>query len=765
MNEWVKDTGDVIPSDWETPGLPVDGDWTNACGCESFNKPVNSTVDTIRITGKPGTITSVEGGLSKWALVLNDTPDDFRIDRFDDSGALADSPLTIARADGVATFHDPLMLSRDPVEDMEAATKAYTDSKAGIPDAPAINWYYGRFNSAWAVIPIQSDAPSDGQAYVRQNNAWSLAFTGSGYLPLTGGTISGNLTVSGIMTVSGPNSFVLNAPNGQQRAILGQTSGLTRWQMQLGDQTSEGTGNSGSNFSLSAYALTGSPLGTWLSIARSDGSTVFNGSGVTIQGGLAVNGLLALASLNNLAIYGGSAGQVITTNGSGILTWTTPSGGGGPSGPPVTISDTAPSAPSVGALWWDSVGGQLYVWYQDANSSQWVPTTNAASLPPPASTTVLGVVKVDGTTITAAADGTITASASGAIGDNRIINGDMRINQRSIASGATAVGYTLDRWKYDTTQVGKLTYRQGGFLPNSVGGAVGFGTSMVFSVASSFTPGATDKFAFSQPIEADMISDFAWGAPTGQAVTLSFFAMTTGASGTYSGAIKNSSGTRSYHFIFNLVSFVWTKIAITIPPDTTGPTTNWVLAGSSAGVVVAFDLGMGSNFRGPANTWAGADYWGATGAVSFVSAASGNFNFTGVKLEIGSAATPFNRQSLAKSMADCQRYYTQTGGGATAPDSFPGTGYAVTATLAIIIMPLQVRMRAKPTFTFSSAPGLNVSSPATGAIACTAASLGGSSFDLARINLTVASGLVAGQGCSWLPNNSATDWIGLSAEL
>ena len=30
---------------------------------------------------------------------------------------------------------------------------------------------------------------------------------------------------------------------------------------------------------------------------------------------------------------------------------------------------------------------------------------------------------------------------------------------------------------------------------------------------------------------------------------------------------------------------------------------------------------------------------------------------TGVKLEIGSVATPFNRQSPAKSMADCQRYY------------------------------------------------------------------------------------------------------------
>ena len=51
---------------------------------------------------------------------------------------------------------------------------------------------------------------------------------------------------------------------------------------------------------------------------------------------------------------------------------------------------------------------------------------------------------------------------------------------------------------------------------------------------------------------------------------------------------------------------------------------------------------------------------GVTGAVSVVSTNGATFYVTGVKLEIGSVATPYNRQSLAKSMADCQRYYQQT---------------------------------------------------------------------------------------------------------
>jgi hypothetical protein len=42
----------------------------------------------------------------------------------------------------------------------------------------------------------------------------------------------------------------------------------------------------------------------------------------------------------------------------------------------VTIGVTPPASPSVGALWWDSVGGQGYIWYNDGTSSQWAPFTN-----------------------------------------------------------------------------------------------------------------------------------------------------------------------------------------------------------------------------------------------------------------------------------------------------------------------------------------------------------------------------------------------------
>ena len=151
-----------------------------------------------------------------------------------------------------------------------------------------------------------------------------------------------------------------------------------------------------------------------------------------------------------------------------------------------------------------------------------------------------------------------------------------------------------------------------------------------------------------------MIGDFAWGTSGAQPVTLSFWARSS-LTGTFTGSLTNYAGTRSYPFTFSLpAANTWTRIVITIPGDTAG---TWVMSGNCGALSVTFDLGAGANFSGPAGAWASGNFVGATGAVSVVATNAATFYVTGVKLEIGSVATPFNRQSLAKSMADCQRYY------------------------------------------------------------------------------------------------------------
>jgi len=301
-------------------------------------------------------------------------------------------------------------------------------------------------------------------------------------------------------------------------------------------------------------------------------------------------------------------------------------------GASITVADIAPSSPQAGALWFDSVGGQLYVWYNDGSTSQWVPTTN----------------QMGGGYATIAYVDAQNVAQGVAIGDNRIINGDMRIDQRNNGAFGGANAYTVDRWQYSGSQVSKGNWQRVTGM-----GALGFPYSLAFTSSSAYALTTTDSFAFLQAIEADMVSDFAWGTANAQPVTLSFWAQSTLA-GVFGGSIRNATNTRSYPFSFPLSASTPTKVSITIPGDTGG---TWVMSGNAVALSVCFSFGTGVTFSGPANVWAGTNYTSVPGAVSIVGTNGAVFWLTGVKLETGSVATPYNRQSLAKSMADCQRYY------------------------------------------------------------------------------------------------------------
>ena len=207
------------------------------------------------------------------------------------------------------------------------------------------------------------------------------------------------------------------------------------------------------------------------------------------------------------------------------------------------------------------------------------------------------------------------------INDNRIINGDMRIDQRN--NGATviptATSYTLDRWQCLLGQPSKLAFSKTK-RPNP------WGSLTIYLVnLNRHTRASADLFAIIQTIEADMIADFAWGTANAQSVTLSFWAFST-KTGTFSGSVANNgqgSG-RSYPFTYSIpVVSVWTKIIVTIPGDTSGP---WSLQGNGAGLGVHFDLGTGTTYRGPANAWGSAYYVGATGAQSIVATNGASFS-------------------------------------------------------------------------------------------------------------------------------------------
>jgi len=303
-------------------------------------------------------------------------------------------------------------------------------------------------------------------------------------------------------------------------------------------------------------------------------------------------------------------------------------------------------------------------------------------------------------TITDASGGN-TASINGAtpttdntMGRNRIINGDMRIDQRNAGASVTPSGgnYTLDRWMFELSQTSKLTVQQNA---GAVTPPAGFSNYMGITSSSAYSSIATDYFWVNQRIEGFNTADLAWGTANASAITLSFWVRSS-LTGTFSGALSNSSQSRCYPFPFVINSAnTWEKKEITVAGDTTG---TWA-TDNNAGIKLHINLGTGSNRQGAANTWASTDYrGGVTGSVSVVGTNGATLYITGVQLEAGSVATSFERRSYGQELALCQRYY-ETFVNATIQGIFYD-GYSNIAGQSMgINMPYKVTKRALPTVT------------------------------------------------------------------
>lgn len=343
-----------------------------------------------------------------------------------------------------------------------------------------------------------------------------------------------------------------------------------------------------------------------------------------------------------------------------------------------------PSSPTVGQSF--TSGNQQWVW----DGTKWVASGVASGLwVPNAGGVMTGPLTTPG------------ISAPQAMGDNRLINGDMRIDQRNNGAAISPAlgGYAVDRWQFAANQSSKVQLQR---IPASSSLAE-FAYCLNAQSTSTYALLASDTFWIGQVIEADMVSDFAWGTTLAQPVTLSFWARTLAMPGTFSGAIQNQPNppTRSYPFTFSIPAInTWYFVSITIPGDVAG---TWPLSGNAAGLRLLFDLGSGATYRGPANAWASAQYNGVIGANSIVTSSTANLLITGVKLEIGNIATSFNHKTIQDSLADCERYYQIL-------DKILLSPYVVAAGMTVYGSSMfKTTMRAVPTCTV----GTNSSSNAT----------------------------------------------------
>lgn len=240
---------------------------------------------------------------------------------------------------------------------------------------------------------------------------------------------------------------------------------------------------------------------------------------------------------------------------------------------------------------------------------------------------------------------------------NRIINGDMRIDQRNAgASVSTSSGtyiYTLDRWQALYSATSKFTVQQNA---GSVTPPAGYINYLGVTSTSAYSVSSGDYFAINQRIEGLNTADFGWGTANAQAVTLSFWVRSS-LTGAFGGVIQNSANNRSYPFSYTILSAnTWTQISVTIPGDTTG---TW-LTTNGIGIQILFGLGVGTTYSGTSGSWSGSNYVTSTGAVSVVGTSGATFYITGVQLEVGSSATGFDYRDFGTELLMCQRYFEKS---------------------------------------------------------------------------------------------------------
>ena len=339
---------------------------------------------------------------------------------------------------------------------------------------------------------------------------------------------------------------------------------------------------------------------------------------------------------------------------------------------------------------------------------------------------------------------------------NRIINGDMRIDQRNAGASSLAANstYYLDRWLFYSSQNNKFNIGQN---LGSVTPPAGFKNYLGMDVASSVSVAAGDYFNILQKVEGFNVADFGWGTANAQPVTLSFWVRSS-LTGNFGGAFQNSAQTRSYPFTYTVTAAnTWEYKTVTVLGDTTG---TW-LTNNGNGMWIILNLGAGSNFEGTANTWTAANRTNPTGATSVVGTSGATFYITGVQLEAGSVATPFERRSYGTEEYLCKRYYQKYVG--TSTYSFVGftfgvgTGTSFNATIAF-----EQEMRAAPSFT-ATLTGFGCWDGAS-LRAITAVSTQYTTTKGSRIDMTVGGGGLT-TGHSYSCYGSSSTVFQLSAEL
>ena len=284
---------------------------------------------------------------------------------------------------------------------------------------------------------------------------------------------------------------------------------------------------------------------------------------------------------------------------------------------------------------------------------------------------------------------------------NVVINGGFQIFQRATAATAQTDGAykTADRWIGFISGGGAYTTQKStGHLADT-----GHDTALKMDVTTADTSlGTADYYSIVQRIEAQNLQHFQYGTAAAKTITLSFWVRATKTGTSCVTVAKNDSTQYNYVAEYTInASDTWEHKTITIEPNSDIKSASGAIVNDNGrGMQVIFILGYGSNYTGgTANAWNDSADFATTNQVNHMDSTSNDFYITGVQLEVGDSATPFEHRSYGDELARCQRYYYRRTGDPDANYIPLATAYLTTAIFAAALHPVQ--MRANPSVTIS----------------------------------------------------------------
>jgi hypothetical protein len=441
-----------------------------------------------------------------------------------------------------------------------------------------------------------------------------------------------------------------------------------------------------------------------------------------------------------------------------------------------TVSTTAPNSPIGGQIWFNSDTGGTYVYY----GSAWV-EVGAAPV-----NLLLQAIDAKGDLLVGTADNTVDNLAVGANGSvlmadsstatglswssqslsnrNAVINGAMQVHQRGTSTASiTADGYyTADRWLGAVSGLGTWTQSVESDAPTGSG----FRKSLkMLCTTANASPTGTNNLAVVTYIEGQNLQQFAKGTASAKQFALSFW-VKSNVTGTYVAELFDVDNTRQTALQYTISSSAtWEKKTLIFTADATGAFDN----DNAKSLQVTFWMGAGSGLTSGTlqTTWASNTTANrAVGQVNLAAATSNYYQITGVQLEAGAVATPFEFEDYSTTLAKCQRYFWKVSG-AISPNIGLCVGVGTGGTspgIRRLTLALPVSMRTKPTITIGGTHRLYTGGLANRGLA--SVNFNSSGLDRISIDVNTENTTTAGESLFWVIDSSnAIDYLDVSAEL